>query len=189
MATDMWLPAKTRFLVRRPSTRRSPHFVLLAPAMLAMAACSTLEPYRIAGADAATAAIEDDRYQIGSREYVRVLSIDRQRIDSESRDLPLGEFAAGTVRPDDEEDWIPLRAGLRKLEVEVCKYSPDFLDLLAFSGWHCGHSVLRLTSEPGSLYRLRGTADKKENRATFWVEDAVSGDTVVSPVEAPLANP
>ena len=126
---------------------------------------------------------------MGSLEYVRVLSIDRQRIDSESRHLPLGEFATGAIRPDDEKDWIPLRAGLRKLEVEVCKYSPDFLDVLAFTGWHCGHSVLRLTSESGSLYRLRGTVDKKQDRATLWIEDALSGDTVVSPVEAPLDNP
>ena len=127
--------------------------------------------------------------QMGSLEYVRVLSIDRQRIDSESRDPPIGEFAAAGVSPDDEDNWIPLRPGLRKLEVEVCKYSPGFFDVLAFTGWHCGHSVLRLTSESGALYRLRGTLDKKANRATFWIEDALSGDTVVSPVEAPLDNP
>lgn len=134
------------------------------------------------------AAIQDDRFQMGSLEYVRVLSIDREQIDSESRDLPLGEFAAGGVSPDEEDNWIPLRPGLRKLEVEVCKFSPGFFDLLSISGWYCGHAVLRLTCEPGSLYRLRGTVDKKEDRATFWIEDALSGDTVVSVVEGPVVD-
>jgi hypothetical protein len=175
-------------LLRWPAALPSTPLVILAPAVLAIAACSTLEPYRPAGAEADMAAIQDDRFRMGALEYVRILSVDRERIDSESRDLPIGQSAAGGVSPDHEDDWIPLQPGLRKLEVEVCKFAPGFLDVLALSGWHCGHTVLRLTCEPGSLYRLRGTVDKKEDRATFWIEDAVSGDTVVSTVEIPVDN-
>lgn len=184
----MLLPSKIRSVLRGLLALPLKPLVVLAPAVLAMAACSTLEPYRAAGEETGTAAIQDDRYQMGLLEFVRVLSIDRQRIDSQSRGLSPDEFAAGVKSPGSESDWIPLRPGLRKLEVEVCKFSPGFLDFLALSGWYCGHTVLRLTSEPGSLYRLRGTVDKKEDRVTIWIEDALSGDTVVSAVEVPAVN-
>lgn len=151
-------------------------------------ACSSLEPYRLPENIGEIGTLEDEEPRFGSRHYVRVMSIDRKRIDSGSRGV-------ASVAPDDtingtgdSKDWIPMRTGLRKLEVQACKYSPSLLDALSWSGWYCGHTVLPLTVEAGAHYRLHGSVNKQEDCAELWIEDAESGKTVVGIIRVPIEN-
>lgn len=150
--------------------------------------CSSLEAYRLPENIDEIATIEDKEPQIGSLNYFYVMSIDRKRIDSRSRGIPSSRLGKNLRALGDPEDWIPLRVGLRKLEVIVCKYSPDVLDLLSFSGWHCGHAVLPLVVESGVHYRLGGSVNKQEDYAELWIEDANSGRTVLDVTRVPIVN-
>ena len=151
-------------------------------------ACSSLKPYRLSENTGPIATIEDKEPRIGSFDFHQIMSIDRKRIDSESRGINSNRLDEGFDAPGDPEDWIPLRAGLRKLEVQVCKYSPGVLDLLSFSGWYCGHAVLPLVAESGVHYRLRGSMNKQGNYAEIWIEDARSQKTVVDIIRVPIED-
>lgn len=151
-------------------------------------ACSSLEPYRLPEDINNIATIEDKEPRIGSHNFVRVMSIDRKRIDSKSRGIPPSSLDESTNALGKSEDWIPLRAGLRKLEVQVCKYSPGILEVLFLSGWYCGHAVLPLVVEPRAHYRLCGSVNKQEDYAELWIEDAELQKTIVEVIRVPIED-
>jgi hypothetical protein len=117
-----------------------------------------------------------------------VLSIDRQRIDRQSRGAPPYLLPETGDSSDDSENWIRLRSGLRKLEVQVCKFLPGLLDLFTYRGWHCGHAVLPLFVESGMHYRLCGSLNKREDYAELWIEIAESGEAVTEVVRVDLED-
>lgn len=156
--------------------------VQILPCLIAVlaigSACSNLEEYRRPKQDVRIATIEDDTHSLGSLEYVKLMSIDRRRIDQDSRGVSLDRLGADAASLGDPDDWVPLDAGVRKLEARVCKYRPGLLDVLAYSGWYCGHAVISLEAEPGVHYVLRGDLHKREGYAELWVEDGRSGAAV-----------
>ena len=162
---------------RQPRVR-VPARLLLLVISACCAGCSTLEPYRISGTTSDVAFVEDDRPGMYSDFFRQILSIDRKRINSESRRLSANWSVKAGELPGDLDNWIPLRTGLRKLEVQVCEYDPSLWDLIAWSGWHCGHAVLALKAESGGHYRLNGTVNKKEDYAELWIENARSEEVV-----------
>lgn len=151
-------------------------------------ACSSLEPYRLLESTNPIATIADKERRIGSFDFYEIMSIDRKRVDSESRGIPSNRLDESFDGLGDPEDWIPLRAGLRKLEAQVCKYSPGVQDLLSFSGWYCGHAVLPLVAESGAHYRLYGSVNKQGDYAEIWIEDARSEKTVVDIIRVPIED-
>ena len=162
--------------------------MFLARSLCNYTACSSLEPYRLPENTNPIATIEDKERRIGSFDFNQVMSINRKRVDSESRGIPSHRLDESSDALGDPEDWIPLRAGLRKLEVQICKYSPGVLDLLSFSGWHCGHAVLPLAAESGAHYRLCGSVNKQGDYAEIWIEDARSGKTIVDIIHVPIED-
>ena len=144
-------------------------------------ACSSLEPYRFTESSGEGGTIEDQQARIGKLSYMEVMSIDRKRIDSRSRGIDADSLDQNDRAPGNPDKWIPLRAGLRKLEVLVCRYKFPW-------GWSCGRSVLPLVVEPGTHYRLCGSVNKQEDHAELWIEDARSGKTVVDTVRVPVGD-
>lgn len=154
-------------------------FLLLITAIAT--ACSSLEPYRFTESSGETGTIEDKQARIGSLSFVEVKSIDRKRIDSGSRGIDSDNLDKTDRTLGNPDKWIPLRTGLRKLEVLVCGYEFPW-------GWSCGRSVLPLVVEPGTHYRLCGSVKKQEDYAELWIEDTRSGDTVVGIVRVPFED-
>jgi hypothetical protein len=140
-------------------------------------ACSSLEPYRVSATVTDIATIEDQAYKLLDSDFLEVMSIDRSRIDGQSRGINADWFPANGRILGDRDVLIPLRVGLRKLEVQACKYSPPLKYGHVLGGWHCGHAVLRLVVEPRTQYRLRGQVNKQDNYAELWIEYATSGQT------------
>ncbi len=156
--------------------------IRILPCLIAVlaigSACSNLEEYRRPEQDVRIATIEDDPHSPGSLEYVKLMSIDRRRVDRDSRGVSLDRLGADAASLGDPDDWVPLDVGLRKLEARVCKYRPGLLDVLAYAGWYCGHAVISLEAEPGAHYVLRGDLNKRQGYAELWVEDGRSGEIV-----------
>ena len=142
-------------------------------------ACSSLEPYRLTENMAEIATIEDEpRSLLLMTGFVEVMSIDRRRIDGKSRGVPSIWMTEYGQPLGDPRTLIALQGGLRKLEVQACKYSLPLQYGHVFGAWHCGHAVLRLVVEPHTQYRLRGQVNKQDNYAELWIEYAKSGQTV-----------
>jgi len=157
------------------------HFIpVLSLITIVGTACSSLEAYRVPETGADIATIEDEPYKFGDFEYLEVMSIDRSRIDGQSRGVPAAWSTENGQLLGDPEALIPLQIGIRKLEARACKYSPPLQDGLMFGGWHCGHAVLRLVVESGTHYRVRGLVNKKEDYAELWIENTESGQTVTN---------
>ena len=164
-------------------------FVFFAALLAAISvACSSLEPYRLPDNISEIGTLEDRKPRIGLRDYVHVMSIDRERINSASRGVSSVARDDGITETGNPRHWIPMRTGLRKLEVQACKFSPGLFDVLSFSGWYCGHAVLPLNVEAGAHYRLHGSVNKQEEYAELWIEEVESGKTVSGIVRVTANN-
>jgi hypothetical protein len=114
-------------------------------------------------------------------------------IDEQSRGVPAWFSTDYTLSHENPASLILIECGLRKLHVQICKYSPDILDLLSgiaggLSSWTCGHAVIRLDAENGRHYRIRGSINKKDDFSEFWIEDSETGHSVTHPVRAQGLN-
>lgn len=152
-------------------------------------ACSSLEPYRVTENMTDIATIEDEpRNFLLPADFVEVMSIDRRRIDGQSRGVQAIWMTEYGQLLGDPRTLIALPAGLRKLEVQACKYSLPLKYGHVFGAWHCGHAVLRLVVERHTQYRLRGQVNKQDNYAELWIEYAKSGQTVADATRVELVK-
>ena len=152
------------------------HFLPVSLAIvIVVTACSNLEPYRVSETVTDIGTIEDQAYKFLNSYFLEVMSIDRSRIDGQSRGIRADWLPAEGGILGDRDVLIPLKVGLRKLEVQACKYSLPLNYGHVFGGWHCGHAVVRLVVEPRTQYRLRGQVNKQDNYAELWIEYAKSG--------------
>jgi len=107
----------------------------------------------------------DQPHEFGEFEFIDVLSIDRLRIDRDSR------------RNADKK--IAMEPGVRKVEVWACRYWLDLGDFFfPFDAWDCGRAVLRLEAEPGADYRVSARFSKKNKNARLWIVDVASQEIV-----------
>ena len=144
-------------------------------------ACSSLEPYRLPENINNIAFIEDNYREWSYKGSVYVMSIDRKRIDADSRRASRIWFDKNDDSVEHSRNWIPMHAGLRKLEVTVA--SEHYFSFICTRLY--GHGVLALQAESGAYYRLRGEVNKEERFAEVWIENAQSGETVVTATRLP----
>lgn len=151
--------------------------------MMFAVGCATLESYRLPANMTEYATIEDHPFRFGMNEYDHVVSIDRRRVDRESREIPEKLPAVTNLRSKTDGNVIVLNAGVRKLEVRVCESTWDLQHAFSLHGpWHCGRSVLRLEALPGRHYRLFGVVNHDEDSAELWIEAAQSHEKVAGPI-------
>jgi len=117
-----------------------------------------METYRIPDSIASYATIKDRPYSLGKTDTVQIISIERERVDRESRGLP----KAVASSDNDLKNVIVLATGVRKLHVRACKLNELFFESYLGRLGMCASSVLRLEARPGFQYRVRAIVVTKK---------------------------
>jgi hypothetical protein len=144
-----------------------------------ISACATENPYRPSSKIDKYATISDSPFKSFQHSGVSVviLSIDRKRVDSDSR------TAIDIDKVENDKRAVLMTEGTHQLHVKACRYSLMHNFLTPFGDHYiCGEAVLRLDAVHDMQYRVRSEVNRKKDYADFWIENAKTGSIETNPI-------